>query len=68
MIVAPASRRLRRLDAKTSMFFSPERRKSRKSSPLYLHVSQMLSKIKYSRMPFSVLAPADDFPKRARRL
>ena len=35
-----------RLLAKASMSFSPERRKSRKSSPLYLHVWQILKRIK----------------------
>jgi hypothetical protein len=39
---------LRRLFAKSSIFFKPERRKPRKSSCLYLHVSQRLSKIRKS--------------------
>ena len=68
MLVAPASRRLRRLDANALMFFSPERRKSRKSNLLYLHVSQMLSRIKYSRMPFSVLLPPMTFRSVAKAL
>ena len=38
------------------MSFEPERRKSRKSTSLYLHVSQRLSKTKKSRRPFSVAA------------
>ena len=60
-VLVVASHRLRSFNAKASMFFSPERRKSRKSSPLYLHVSQMLSRIKYSRMPFAVLLPPMTF-------
>ena len=67
-VLAPASRRLLRLDANASMSFSPERRKSRKSSPLYLHVSQMLSRIKYSRIPFSVLHPPMTFLSVAKAL
>src|SRR5262245_35531267 len=32
------------------MSFSPERRKSRKSTPMYLHVWQTLRRIRYSSM------------------
>ena len=39
-------------------FFAPERKKSRKSTPLYLQVWQMLRSVKYSFMPFSVDEPA----------
>src|SRR4029077_7478896 len=37
--------------------FSPERRKSRKSKPVYSHVWQMLRSVRYSSMPFSVEKP-----------
>jgi hypothetical protein len=38
--------RLRRSFAKSATFFEPERRKSRKSVLLYLHVSQRLNKMR----------------------
>src|SRR5216683_952003 len=46
-----------RLSAKAWMSFSPERRKSKKSTPMYLQVSQILKRTKYSRRPFSVVTP-----------
>src|SRR5262245_54921490 len=39
------------------MSFEPERRKSRKSTLLYLQLSQMLRRMRESRRPFSVLVP-----------
>src|SRR5215510_13054134 len=41
----------------TSMSFSPDRKKSKKRIPLYLHVSHMLRRIRYSWIPFSELDP-----------
>src|SRR5271167_2198816 len=40
------------------MSVEPERRKSRNSTFLYLHVSQRLSRIRNSRRPFSVVVPS----------
>lgn len=39
------------------MSFSPERKTSKKSAPIYLQVSLMLKRTKYSRRPFSVVTP-----------
>jgi hypothetical protein len=44
----PRGFRILWLIANSSMFVEPERRKSRKSTLLYLHVSQMLSKTRKS--------------------
>ena len=60
--------RFRRLIAKSSMSFEPDRRKSRKSTFLYLHVSQTLSKTRESRRPFSVVCPVDHAAKRRESL
>ena len=49
--------RFRRLIAKSSMSFEPDRRKSRKSTFLHLQVSQTLSKTRVSRRLFSVVSP-----------
>jgi hypothetical protein len=46
-----------RLAAKASIFISPDLMKSRKSSPRYLQVSQILRRIRYSRSPFSLVIP-----------
>src|SRR5713226_815986 len=40
-----------------SISCSPERKKSRKLIPLHLHVSHTLRRIRYSRIPLSVLDP-----------
>src|SRR5437667_8433826 len=50
--------RFRRLIAKSSMSFEPDRRKSRKSTFLHLQVSQTLSKTRVSRRLFSVGSPS----------
>ena len=50
--------RFRRLIAKSSMSFEPDRRKSRKSTFLHLQVSQTLSKTRVSRRLFSVVSPS----------
>ena len=49
--------RPRRAFAKASIFFSPERRKSRKSIARYLQVSHTLRRTRYSCKPFSVVTP-----------
>jgi hypothetical protein len=50
--------RFRRVIAKSSMSFEPDRRKSRKSTFLHLQVSQTLSKTRVSRRLFSVVSPS----------
>src|ERR1051326_290259 len=47
---------------------SSDKRKSRNRRPLFLHVSQMLSRMRYSRSPFTVLVPPIIFRNRANAL
>jgi hypothetical protein len=54
----PREFRILWLIANSSMFVEPDRRKSKNSTLLYLHVSQMLSRMRKSRRPFSVALPA----------
>ncbi len=48
---------LRLLSAKAWISFSPDRRKSKNSTSLYLHVSDILNITRYSRIPFSEVIP-----------
>ena len=44
--------------AKVPTSVSPERRKSKKSNPEYLHVWQTLNRMRYSSIPFGVERPS----------
>ena len=54
----PVSRCFGSLFAKSSMSLEPERRKSKKSTFLYLQVSHRLNKTRKSLRPFSVVCPS----------
>lgn len=61
-LLAPSTaarpRRFCWLAAKVPMFVAPERRKSKKSKPEYLHVWQTLRRMRYSSIPFGVERPS----------
>src|SRR5260370_41802749 len=54
--------------ANWSMSDSSDNRKSRNRTPLFLHVSLMLSRMRYSRIPLTVLVPPKIFRNRANAL
>ena len=65
---ALAPRLGRRGRANVAMSVSPERRKSRKSTPRYLQLSATLRSVRYSSMPFFVEEPAMMSRSLAKRL
>ena len=67
-IGATARLRLHLLSAKASISFSPDRKNSKKLSPLHLQVSQTLRSTKYSRIPFSVTTPSKSLRSNAKAL
>src|SRR5215208_323502 len=56
------------VDHATDTCLRPERRNSKKLTPLYLQVSQMLKRIAYSRMPFGELEPRTTLRSKAKDL
>src|SRR6267378_2674963 len=57
-VLTRGTRQFHWLAAKVPTSVSPERRKSKKSKPEYLHVWQTLKRIRYSSIPFGVERPS----------
>src|SRR5213079_3235887 len=57
-VLTPGTRQFHWFAAKVPTSVSPERRKSKKSNPEYLHVWQTLKRIRYSSIPFGVERPS----------